>query len=132
VLGGAAHRGVERREVDGLLEEVGGAGAHGAHGGGHVGVPGEEDHRDLRVVGAQGLEQREAVGVGEAHVDEHHVGRVRGGGLPALGGGGRGARHVAERGEELGERLARGAVVFDDEDGRHALLTGPRPTRRGG
>jgi hypothetical protein len=120
VLGGAAHGGVERLEVDGLLEEVGGAGAHGADGGGDVGVAGEEEDGHVRVVGPQRLEEREAVRVGEAHVGEHHVGRVRRGGLPSLGGGAGGARDVAERREEVGERLADRGVVVDDEDGeRH-------------
>ena len=78
----------------------------------------QEDDAELGIVGAQRLEEHEAVRVGQVQVDERDVRRVLGDRAPAVGRGRRTARGVAERLEELDERLAHGLVVVDDEEGQ--------------
>ena len=89
---------------------------HGLHGGLHIGVPCEHDDGQLRVVGQERVERHDAVGIGQAQVEQHHIGRMLRRHLPPHGCGGGAARRVAEGFEELDEGAADGFVVVDDED----------------
>ena len=106
---------VELVEVDGLGEEVAGAGLHGLDGGFHRAVGGEEDANRVGEALAHGLEERNAVAAGHANVGEHDVRRAafersdrRGGAF--------GERHVVTAAQRAAEAFARVALVVHDED----------------
>ena len=119
MLGGAADGGAERLELEGLGEEVPGAGAEGADGGVHARVAGHDDHRHVGADVEHALADFEAVVLADAQVGEHDVELTEVAdealGLGLGGGGLDGMTVLLQRG--LGEVADLGFII-DDEDVR--------------
>ena len=115
-LQGAAHAVEQGIAGEGLLEEVVGAGTHGLDRQGDVAVPGDQDHRQLRVLGMQLFQQLQAVDARHADIAHHHprpVAREAGVQLPGIAqAGGAEAGEV----EGLAQRLAQVRVIVDQQD----------------
>ena len=111
--------------IEATLEEIRRAVLHGGDGGAHVGVSGEHDDGQVGVVGSERLKGANAVGIGEAQIEQHHIGRVLGSQTSAFGGGRRPARREAKRLEEFDQGRAHRFVVVDHEQGqRHVAAVG--------
>ena len=113
---GAAHAVEQVVAGEGLFQEVIGAGAHRLHGQGHVAVTGDQQHRQLRVLLMQLLEQLQAVDARHADIADHHPGPVA---LDACGGApGIGQAGDLEPGqvEGLAQGLAQMGVIVDQQD----------------
>ena len=103
-FGGTGDGGRQSFEIDRLFQQVGGAVLHGRDGGSHVGVSGEHDDGEVGVVRPKRLERPEAVGIGEAQIEEHDIRSMLGGHPPSFGGGGRSTRGEAEGLEKFDQR----------------------------
>lgn len=115
------------RGVIGLFDEILGPHAHGAHGMGHVAMPGQHDHRQVGLARAQGFEHGEPVEPRHAQIGQHQIGR-------RLAGQRRLARGVtprpkAARLQQVAKRGKMVGIVFDDMDqgGRVAFGHGAFP-----
>jgi hypothetical protein len=113
---------LDLREIERLDHVSGGAELPGSHGVLEVPVGGDDDHRQLRVKGAQALEDHEAAHVRQADVQDCQGKGAGGGLLQAPGAGGAkdgGAAHAAGDGGKGG---CEGVFVFDNQD--HGIGSG--------
>ena len=106
-------------EVEGLLQVVGGAAAHGFDGVGDRAVRRHQHHRRLRVEAAQALQHVEAALVRQPEVEEHEIRRRR-----LEGGDAGGAAHLDAHLVAGGRKGARNLApeqgfVLDDEQAGH-------------
>ena len=121
---GVVHGAEEPRLVEGLDQEVEGAGAHRLHRAVDRAVGGDHDDPRVRRVAAERLQQLEAVAVGKLQVEQHHVRAHRLALRPRLGQA-EGADHVvAGAGQHrLVDHGERGGVLDQEQAIRHP----PRP-----
>ncbi len=122
-LDGVAHRAGQELVVDPPLHEVVlRPGRHGLHAQALAGGAGEDHHGRVRRVGHQLLDPGDALGVGQAHVQQHAVDEADG--APGVGQPGDplhpGARQAV--GQQLAHQQRVAVVVLD-----HQQLPAPRP-----
>ena len=139
VPGAAAQHGVHARgelvDGEGLDDVVVGAAAQPEHPRLLVAAGGHRDDRHRRP-GPQPAAHLDAVEVGQAHVQQHEVGRVGGGlgardGLERRGAGADGG-HAVPRGAQRGrERVADGRAVLDQHDQHGPPRSSTRAQLRG-
>ena len=99
-----------------LLDVVVGARPDRRHRVLHASPTGEEDHRAVRHLLAQGLEQPESVGAGHGDVGDDDVGEELGGAAEGLGAI-RGHLHLVSPGaEQLGQRFAGLTFIIHGQD----------------
>ncbi len=111
-------------QVHRLLEHVGRTALHGAHRHADVGKAREQNDADLGVIGQQGVHGHGAIGVRQPKVEQHDIGRMFGCQSATFRGGGRTAHRVAERLEELDQRLPNRVLVVDHEQRQRHDNTG--------
>ena len=112
----AAHAVEQGVAGEGFFQKVIGPGAHGLHRQRHIAVAGDQQHRQLRVLGVQFGQQFETVHAGHADVADHHpwpvAFKLRG---QALGFGQR-QDFQAGQIQGLAQGLAQVGIVVDQHD----------------
>ena len=98
------HRGREHFQIHRLFEHIGRTMLHRFHGDTHIGVAGQQNDADIGIVGAQCVERRHTVRVGESQIEQHDVGRVFCGESARFRGRRRTTSGVAKRFEKLDQR----------------------------
>ena len=123
--GGATHHRAgdarqQRVGLEGLLDEIDGAGAHRPRGHGYVAMRRHHDDRHALSARAERFEEGEAIHPRHAHVEQHAPGPAGVEPVEEGGRGGAGFHGMAMRGEQRLERLPHARVVVDDVDDRPA------------
>ncbi|MNQ72221.1 hypothetical protein D3C85_869200 [compost metagenome] len=110
---GAAHAVEQRIAGKGFFEEVISTGTHGLHRQRYIAVSGDQQYRQLRVLGVQFAQQFETVHAGHADVADHHARpialKTRGQAL----GFGQGQDLQASQVQRLAQGLAQVGIVVD-------------------
>ena len=114
---GGANVGEKLFVVPGFLDEIGGAGLHGAHRIFHRAVGGDHDHRQAGFVGANFGQNFHAVAAGQSEVEQDQVERMFADALQAGFAGARGFYREAFHLQQGLQRLANLGLIVNDEHG---------------
>ena len=123
LLESARQAAIDRRHqlpvVDRLLDEVLGAGLDAGDRHRHVGMAGDQHHRQRDLAAGQFAHQLDSVHAGHAHVGDHAAGASGRDGLQEPVGGFEYFDREAEHPQHLAERVADRVLIVDDKDGGH-------------